>query len=121
MRCLHLIFMVVFAFLITGCMPRQTFQYSPPEGKQALACVASCKVANNSCMTICSLKNSTCRREKQTNATLRYTEYRSQRQAQGLPVKKSLDDFIRTTGCEHSCNCVPAYNTCYSACGGKVY
>lgn len=120
-RCLKIIGFTMFALFLVGCMPRQTFEYSPPVGKQPLACISQCKVAYNSCMTICALKNSTCRKEKQYNASLRYSEYTQSRHAQGLPVKKTLDDFIRTTSCEHSCNCVPAYNTCYRACGGKVY
>lgn len=107
--------------LLSGCLPRQDYTYYPPEGKPSLKCVSQCKVASNSCMQFCALKNSTCRSEMQSKAASRYTAYKMQRHAQGLPVKKSYENFERTTSCAHSCNCIPAYNTCYSACGGRVY
>ncbi len=92
---------------LSACAPQRSYQYTPPVGKPALTCISQCKVASNSCMQICALKNSTCRREMQNNAANRYATYKMQRQAKGLPVQKRMEDFMRTTGCEHSCNCVP--------------
>lgn len=109
------------AVLLSGCVGRQSYTYQMPEGKPAQKCISQCKVASNSCMQICALKNRTCRSEMQQNASERYMTYKMQRRSQGLPAKKSLDDFMRTSTCEHSCNCVPAFNTCYRACGGGVY
>lgn len=121
LRIISVMLMVISIGLMSGCVPRQNYTYIPPESKPALKCVSQCKVASNSCMQICALKNRTCRSEMQDNASERYMKYKMTRRAQGQPVKKSYDDFLRTTSCEHSCNCIPAYNTCYRACGGKVY
>lgn len=110
---------IIMSFL-TGCAVQQTYQYTPPVGKSALSCVASCKVASNSCTQFCAMKNSTCRAERDANATRRYTSYKAGREAEGKRVVKTYDDFARTSSCEHPCNCVPAYNTCYRACGGIV-
>lgn len=121
LRMINIVLLFLSIGLLSGCMPRQDFSYIPPEGKPALKCISQCKIASNSCMQICALKNRTCRSEMQTNATRRYMIYKAQRHQQGLPVKKSYEDFERTTSCEHSCNCIPAYNTCYSACGGRIY
>lgn len=111
---------IMFGFLAGCATTQQTYQYTPPVGKAPLACIAKCKVASNSCMQFCAMKNSTCRAERNDNASARYTSYKATRQSQGLPVKKSYEDFLRTSSCEHSCNCIPAYNTCYRACGGVV-
>lgn len=121
LRVISMVLLVISIGLMTGCVPRHDYTYIPPESKPALKCISSCKVASNSCMQICALKNRTCRSEMQSNATQRYTTYKIARREQGQPVKKTYDDFLRTTSCEHSCNCIPAYNTCYRACGGRVY
>lgn len=120
-RTIHLIFVLISICLLSACLPRQNYTYIPPEAAASKNCAASCKIASNKCMEICALKNSTCRREMQQNATRNFNQYKMTRQAASLPVRKSVDDFMRTAGCAHSCNCIPAYNTCYSACGGKVY
>lgn len=119
-RLISVICLLLSICLLSACMPRQNYQYTPPAGSLALRCIASCKGASNACMQICAMKNTTCRSEKERNATQRFTAYKMQRQASGLPVTKSFEDFVRTASCEHSCNCIPAYNTCYSACGGYV-
>lgn len=120
-RAISFILLVISIVLMSGCVPRHDYTYIPPESKPALKCTSSCKVASNSCMQICALKNRTCRSEMQSNASRRYMTYKMTRREQGLPVNKSYADIERTTSCEHSCNCIPAYNTCYSACGGRVY
>jgi len=121
LRWVNFIWVLLAINLLAGCAPTQTYQYTPPLGSAALSCINSCKVATNSCMQICAMTNRTCRLEKESNATRRYTAYKAQRQAKGLPVKKKFEDFVRTSSCQHSCNCLPAYNTCYSACGGSVF
>lgn len=121
LRLLSIVLMLAAISLLSGCLPRQTYTYMPPEGKLPQKCVSQCKVASNSCMQICALKNRTCRSEMQENATERYMTYKMSRRSQRLPINKTYRDFERTTSCEHSCNCIPAYNTCYRACGGRVY
>jgi hypothetical protein len=120
LRVISIVCLLLSIALLSSCMPRQDYHYTPPVGKLALNCISSCKVATNSCMQICAMKNSTCRAEKEDKAAKRFATYKSQRNAQGLPVTKTFEDFVRTSGCQHSCNCIPSYNTCYSACGGYV-
>lgn len=121
LRLLRIILLTVSVSVLFGCLPRQQYSYQPPDGKLPQKCVALCKQASNSCMQICALKNSTCRREMQRNAHERHLNYKISRREQGMPVRKTYDDFLRTSSCEHSCHCIPAYNTCYRACGGSVY
>lgn len=121
MRWINFIWALLAISVLSGCAPTQTFQYTPPEGSAALACINSCKVATNSCTQICAMKNRTCRVERDRNATNRYAAYKNQCLVKGVRVKKTYEDYVRTSSCEHSCNCVPSYNTCYRACGGTVY
>lgn len=120
-RIIHLVFVLISICLLSACMPRQDYTYIPPETDAGKNCAASCKIASTKCVEICALKNSICRSEMRRTAESNYNAYKMRRQATNSKVGKSLDDFMRTAGCVHSCNCIPAFNTCYSACGGKVY
>lgn len=121
MRWINFFLALLVISVLSGCAPTQTFQYKPPTSAPALACINSCKIATSACTQICALKDRTCRSERDVNATNRYAAYKAQCQAKGVRVRKSYVDYVRTSTCEHSCNCVPSYNTCYRACGGTVY
>lgn len=98
------------------------YEYEAPKSSAGQYCVNRCQQAFNSCVQICALKNDVCRAELKENAIELLDDYEAKRQTRGLrKSKKTYKDFLRRATCDHSCNCVPAYNTCYRACGGKVY
>lgn len=121
-RFVRLIAFFMMALVLSGCGGSyyQKYNYTPPTAPGSERCIAQCWQGRNSCEQICSLKNPRCAAEARVDAQTRYSDYVRQRQAKGLPVTKSLKDFQRTAQCFHSCNCIPAFNTCYSACGGYV-
>lgn len=121
-RLLAFVLLSMMAVLLTGCGASyyQKYTYTPPSVPGSERCIAQCWQGRNSCEQICALKNPTCAAEARTDALTRYNDYLRQRRAKNLPVTKSLKDFQRTAQCRHSCNCVPAFNMCYSACGGIV-
>src|SRR3990167_11060587 len=121
LRCISLLGMVVIVSLLTGCLPRQDYQYIPPTSAPAQKCITSCKIASNSCKQICALTNPTCRAEMQIITNQRYANYKMQCQSKGVPATKSYESFSRTSTCAHSCNCIPAYNTCYRPAAAKAF
>lgn len=119
---MRLLWLVCAALLLSGCGVSyyRHYTYTPPSAPGADRCIAQCWQGRNSCEQFCALKNPTCAAEARVDANTRYNDYVRSRRAKDLPIKKSLKDFQRTAQCFHSCNCIPAFNTCYSACGGMV-
>lgn len=116
------LFLIVATLLLSGCGASyyRHYTYTPPAVTGSERCISQCWQGRNSCEQFCALKNPTCAAEAREDANTRYNDYLRARRAQGQPVKKSLKDFQRTAQCFHSCNCIPAFNTCYAACGGTV-
>jgi hypothetical protein len=88
----------VFLILLTAChiQPKVEYTYVPPQSKMDKKCVALCLKAKRYCQEICELKNPDCF------------------------AKTKMDAVKQNNVCENACNCIPAFNTCYSACGGQV-
>ena len=120
---LRLFILFTLSVLVSSCVlpGAGDYQYTPPKSSMGQYCVKRCKTALNSCTQICALKDERCAVELKENATQSYSDYVSYRKAKKWRIRKSYKDFYRNASCEHSCNCVPAYNTCYRACGGTVY
>lgn len=122
-RVFFIMLLILAGIALAACSSMNNRKYSyvpPPDVPGAKHCTAQCWQGKNSCQQICAMKNSTCRAEAHENATLRYEQYKKQRLVQGQPLKKSFQNFQRTASCKHACHCVPAFNTCYTACGGQV-
>ena len=117
----RLLVLVFVSCSLAGCYaPAGATHYTKPASSAGQYCAMRCKTAQKSCMQICGLKESTCRDELKENATLAYNAYVAKCKANNWRVRKSYNDFYRNATCQHSCNCIPAYNTCYRACGGTV-
>ncbi len=121
-RYASLVILPLLIVLLSGCGVSyyRKYTYTPPTAPGTDRCISQCWTGRNACQQICALKNPTCAREAAKDANTRYNDYLRQQQAKGLPIKKSLKDFQRTAQCRHSCNCIPAFNMCYTACGGYV-
>lgn len=118
----RLLLLCVTVAVLSGCGASyyRKYTYTPPSAPGSERCIAQCWQGRNSCQQFCALKNPTCAAEAKQDANTRYNDYTRKQHAKGLPVTKTLKDFQRTAQCRHSCHCVPAFNTCYSACGGYV-
>lgn len=122
MSALHrLLLLTIFSLFMTSCVPPGgAHEYTPPKSSAGQYCATRCKIALRSCMQICGLRDSTCADELKENATQAYNAYVARCKANKWRIRKSFNDFYRNATCQHSCNCIPAYNTCYQACGGTV-
>lgn len=108
---------------ISACAPiyKTQYSYTPPHSKIGVMCVAQCMQTKSLCEQMCQLRNDNCRMQARQEAFIRYEEYKHERIRQGLPVDTDIGFFDNSAIiCQSSCDCVSAFNTCYSACGGTI-
>lgn len=104
--------LILFVCLLSACV-KPKYTYMPPHDR---TCIARCVQGKSYCESLCYLKNPRCLAQAERDLAAYQTEQR----VQGLAIKKTLKDFQTDKSCQSSCQCVKAYNTCYSACGGQV-
>ena len=120
MRQLFLLLLSFIVITLSGCAT-QKYSYTPPDTATGKSCIARCMVGKNSCEQLCLLKNPSCWIRAKQQAQIAFDLYKQQQRAKGQRIRKRLKDFKQDNDCKHACNCTPAYNTCYTACGGEVY
>lgn len=120
---LRLVIFLLCAVSITACGPiyKKEYQYVPPASKVGMMCVNQCLQSKMMCEQMCQMRQDNCRAQSQQRAMYEFEAYKQAQLAQGRPIKKSLRDFDNSFGCQTSCDCTPAYRTCYASCGGEVY
>ncbi|HVE44290.1 MAG TPA: hypothetical protein VNC84_04045 [Gammaproteobacteria bacterium] len=111
---------LLLVIFLVGCASQTKFSYTPPASSADRACIDRCRYAKTGCERICRMKDSRCFDRADRAAYPQYTAYVQQRKHMGLPIKKKLADFADYRYCKASCHCIESYNTCYSACGGRV-
>ncbi len=116
------IILLMTTLMLSGCGPiyKRHYEYVPPPSEQGKACITQCVQNQSRCEQMCQRKNDRCHREAQREAIYQFDAYVRERQARGEKVEKNVRDFEYTGSCNDSCNCQPAFQTCYSACGGQV-
>jgi hypothetical protein len=85
-----LIAMLLTMGLLFGCVKTQ-YHYIPPAATADKGCISRCIQGKNYCQNLCQLKYESC-------------------------IHRSAIPSM----CKRTCNCVISFNTCYTACGGKV-
>lgn len=118
-RLLSLFSVVFLTLFIVGCAKTQ-YNYIPPAGNAEKQCTYHCGAGKNACERICRFKNESCLAKTGKQALAEYNAYKNEQIRHGKRVTKSLYDFESSQYCFKSCDCVNPYNTCYSACGGRV-
>lgn len=117
-----------FIVLLIGCLflaacgssQKVSYRYVPPLSVMDKNCAAQCSKGRRYCQQICQLKHPPCFAEAQQKAVNQYERYKQEQMRKGERVTKSLRDFAQSDACYRDCNCVPSFNTCYTACGGRV-
>lgn len=126
--CTKLWLLIVVAALLSACSSSPTFKrmyhytYTPPASSQGLACVRQCEQTMQGCERVCSPGAGACKTKAREEARLAYQEYTVEREAVGLPIKRSVDSFYDASACpvDKTCDCEQEYRACYRLCGGTV-
>lgn len=80
-------------------------------------CIAKCYTAKKHCERLCALRQQNCGMTAKRGARYDDSDYKNARRR-----GKSIASFYNSGhNCNTACQCRPAFNTCYSACGGAVY
>lgn len=118
-RFFALFLMAALTILFSGCMKTE-YSYTAPPTEAERQCTYHCGAGKASCERICRLKNESCVARTHDKAVSEFNAYKRAQQRAGKRVTKTLYDFESSQFCFKSCDCIKPYNTCYSACGGKV-
>lgn len=108
--------------LLGGCGPvfQTNYSYVPPRSPMSKMCINQCVQNQSICEQMCQMKNQSCRIQAHQDALYQYESYKHEQERLGLPINKSVSSFEYSGQCEQQCGCTASFNTCYSACGGKV-
>lgn len=117
---LRSIILCAMILLVAGCMAPRHYQYESPSSTSGKRCVARCLKGKSYCEQLCLWKNQGCWTRQRQRAQADFDYYKQLQLSAGHKVRKRLRDFEDTSVCRQACNCLPAYNTCYRACGGSV-
>lgn len=71
------------------------------------------------------MQNNQCQQQAQQNAEFAYKAYKEKRQAEGKPIKKTVNDFLDPFSCSSNQNapttdCEANFRDCFVSCGGQV-
>ncbi len=120
---LRLLILLVLMTILTACGThhhKAEYTYQPPQSNMDKKCVTQCAQGKRYCQQICQLKHPRCFFQAHQHALNQYKIYKQERIRKGEKVIKTLHDFEQSAPCYNACNCVPSFNTCYTACGGQV-
>jgi len=108
---------------LTACGPvyEKKYSYVPPKGDIPRMCIAQCYNAKTHCEQLCKLHHENCIAMERREARHDYQEYKRDRRHDNKPIDRDRASFDRSYTCNTTCQCKPAFNTCYSACGGTVH
>lgn len=108
---------------LAGCGPmyETTYTYVAPSGAAGKRCVRQCTQSKQLCQRVCHRDENACMKRARRDARGQLKQYRHQRQRQGLPVEKNLNDFLDTSLCQsRNCGCDDDYRACFQMCGGEL-
>lgn len=119
----RLILLLITTLLLIGCGPqyKKDYSYAPPTGSIGKLCISQCLTAKSHCQRLCTLREQNCRTAAKKDADEAYREYKYEERYAGKRPKSRRSEFDRDYMCRSTCQCKPAFNTCYRACGGTVY
>jgi len=88
-------FFLITMIFLTACHSthKKEYSYVPPEDAGAKKCIAQCYTAKKHCEKLCRMRQQNCK----------------------TSTAKKMKN------CRAACQCQPAFNTCYRACGGIVH
>lgn len=121
-RFFSLILSALLMAALVGCGPiyRTDYNYMPPKSSAGKMCISQCLQNKSICEQSCQVSNENCKERAHEDALLQYATYRADQARNNQPIKKSVNDFDTSYRCNQSCDCAPAFNSCYSACGGQI-
>jgi hypothetical protein len=121
-RLFSVISLLTSIMVLTAChsIYKAEYRYVPPQAVMDKYCAQQCSKGKRYCQQICQLKHPKCFAKAYQNTLSQYESYKQERMRKGEKVVKSLRDFDQNYICYSECNCVPSFNTCYTACGGQV-
>ncbi len=108
--------------ILSACSLQRKMEYTyvPPQSSMDKKCASQCVKGKRYCQQICQLKHPNCFFKADQQARSQYAVYQQEKIRKGEKITKTLRDFDKSTACYSECNCVPSFNTCYTACGGQV-
>lgn len=118
----RIVFCLVMFLLLAGCGPvyKHEYAYKAPQNAIGKMCVSQCSSAKSNCQKLCTLREQNCRKAATVDARDKYQQYQYESRYAGKREKSKASDFDHSYRCSKSCQCRPAFNTCYNACGGSV-
>ena len=118
----NVFFVIILSALLRASGPvfKTQYTYQPPSSSMGKVCMTQCVQNQSMCEQMCQLRNQTCRLQAHQDALYQYETYKQEQERKGLTVTRNVSDFEYSHICSEQCGCTSTFNTCYSACGGKV-
>lgn len=112
--------------MLAACGPVYQTDYHmvPPQDAMGRQCSSTCIERAQGCKSQCQTLATQCQYTAELEAKNAYLEYVTRRQAEGMPIKKSQDDFYSYSSCADPDDCKDecdaTHRLCHTNCGGQV-